>query len=671
MKPFNLWRWCAMAILSVSTLSFAQFPPYTGQYSMPYKMNLNQMQANLGFSGDPIRGIQQAAAALQYGTGSQLNFFFVGYTSFTGCADIAGTGVNLITSTTPEAPGDTDGGILLTERRAADLLHCPSGEWVISVPKSKAAWKVLATQSTDTYGTTPPSGHQSEIAGSVLNGFLRISGASGSNPSTCLSSVNVTDETLMRSRNAFCNAEIRQIAQQGTFRATITGVKSLSQTPGGWTNAGLFTPVLGGVGGFDGQLGYVAPTYDRGGVIYVEPPGVGSPGQVKFVDNTPPSGGTGLYATGIYTYRRPSFAYDPTRKTWWIFAHDPAYEDRIKMYTSPDRITWTDRGTLAVRDDRGYGTQIYPVSTRMNISVSYSPGIDRMVYAYVLYGSGAYGDGFPLIEDYARANAGTLNVGWVNPVNPAVPDTTQPQGGVENIRRPAFHATPPPMGHSTNHDTSVYASVPPTIVCGILNCPPPQGQMWTNYSAADCIGIFSDIDPETPEQRNLASFEFSKWNRVPGNSGDFAYDLANNLWLIFSQGARRDSVRPTLGNTPTGWVATTGVPVVGGASDFPASAASSAIPGAAQGVSTGVMAIAVTGVDGNVYVNTMQDNRGGTTAHICKGNPGPLLSFGPPNWSGWSGVAQSKTSPSLRWRQGAVPNYPWSLQSQWTLFVGN
>lgn len=504
------------------------------QIAKGYRVNVGSLQSNLSLGAeDPTRSIQSAFGALQWNGGSRIKMQYLGSTStMTSCANItAGTSL-VVANSGCSAAGCSS--------RTADLQICSGGEVVITVYKGTGTtWKTTAT-----------SNSYSEVAGAVLGALARYAGASASNPSTCLSSSSVTNDALIKARNTFCNAEISQMSTQtstgGAFYPAITGVYSSGITP---TNSsfsaysGIIVIGNSGLGGFDGQRGYVAPSYDRGGVVYAKAPSIGEP--VVFFDNSPVVGYNGEVSTPANSFRRPSFGYDPSRKIWWLFAHDPNYEDRVKYWSSTDRTSWTSQGTLKIRD---YTAGETPISTRMPVSVAYDKTNDRLIVAYVQYegntNRAAYNALYP--------EAGAVNVAVIDPANPTVVKPTSPS---YMLYGDVF----------TGSFTPIYSAGPPAVTCSQFNCNFGAGQIGLN---GDCVGMVSSVG--SGSTRDLLTFEMQR------DGSDDSY----------------------------GTMGTLNAPQVGGQSDFPPSAHVSGIT-----TYNGKFAFVVRGTDDNVYLNTVNSAR--------------------------------------------------------------
>lgn len=677
-------RWQSLAVL-LSLFSFSTLAA-TPLITMPYRLNVTSLQSNLtGLgSGDPTRSIQQAAAALQWGGGSSLRFKSLGSTSGTTCADAITAGATLIIA---------NSGAGAYSAPFALSTYCAAHIYLITIYNGGAShWASLALSPT-----------QTEVAGVVLGGFIRIAGGSANEVASCLSVLPPpSNADLIGSRNQFCNSEIKgmikgtdtddgitSVNDAGTYRATVSAVLSTSLNPtlsSTWSGVTIPHPVAG-LGGFDGMLGFKLSKgfqVGEGGVAYAVWDGGSSAPAVLFVAAGPDTGATSTEVlTGIQSWRRPTFAFDSSRNIWWLFAHDSAYEDRVNMYSSSNLSTWTSHGALqkTIYEPYNNGTlATVPISTRMPVGAAYSSFGDRLVISYVQYLGYIHDGGYDSnsadrtvepIDSYAEwPKAGTLN--WVF-VNPALPTGIQFQFGT-NMNNTYQRA---PDGGVDFTDAgfmafkySAYASTPPAVVCSTMSCSLDSGFTGSsNPFASDCLAMYTALEPVVPDSRDLGS-AFTSY---------YATDILSDGGLL--EGVEGVAARPGMAFTqcvPGGAFCVEGYPpqVPSGSSDWPLSASFNGH--ADSGYATGVMEFAsLNPFDSNIYLNSISNNRAvatGQTMCALSGSSDPdggeLLGNGAnsPSFSGWSSQGSTSTvvTPIIRWRDalGATPG-------EWVMYLGN
>lgn len=401
----RLWRLVAISLSLLLLCLPLDAVAGTGEAAPSYQhyaINVSAMQNALGIgSVDPSRAIQQSLTMLGWGASSSTQYINSGTTTATDC-----TNGNIITATTSCSPNGCS--------KIASYSTCNNGaNWRITLHNptdisSLYTWVNLNHYSV-AYNVAPDGGSYSangnylmntandskiEISQAVLRELIIARGAFSGDP-TCLS-YPATGKALNRllawSRNTLCEGEIEQL--NGSHVAE--KVWMIHSTDAGWTapSSGTWMPPeqiasSDSNGAINYGLGFAQHT--RGWVLAggVEHYREGFPRakisssnhDVKFHD----PGWTGEYnlPSAAVSVRRPAMVWDPTRETWYMFVSTKSTGDKVEIWSSPDRVTWTYKGRIMYWVQTGLSwTHREPLTTRWPVSVTYDTTSDQLIVLY-------------------------------------------------------------------------------------------------------------------------------------------------------------------------------------------------------------------------------------------------------------------------------------------------
>jgi hypothetical protein len=365
-----------------SSVGLASFPTHP-TVVVGYEINITSINTNLGISGTTNAkeewAIEQGAVSVT-GEGGSTNLYQWNGSTTTNTSCTIGTNIIAADSSSSSAP--------------ATVTTCNSGlNWLVMLHKGypDAGWEIGST-----------SNKYADLQGAVAWALLYLAEDrqyTGSS-STCLSKGVPSTTDLIQYRDAFCQAEIKNVHDDSTFQGDQVW---WLQSNGGWptpsstqwepgqasyTDAGR-TSFFVGLQGMDVARGWTDGGYDSGTYqradMQVNADAYWSqyPVENYWWDFNTDDGDMDYTSQTESLYRRPTIMYDSTRSYWILAATDS--NDVVQFWRSTDRVTWTQMGSNQVKmmTANTGSPQLTKAYTRKQISLFYDVNYDTYVMAYV------------------------------------------------------------------------------------------------------------------------------------------------------------------------------------------------------------------------------------------------------------------------------------------------
>lgn len=409
-----------LACLSLSAPAFANATS-TDARTADYYINQTSFDAIYGVSTANV--LLRAIRSTTTSGGSSQAFHNSGTTNDTGCGLLAPN--HVWASSVCPWWGCGDQGV---------WTPCPNGHWQITIYINGGTVRQPLALTTPTFFNGP------DLDNTVSHEFIHAAGVGHIDTEVpCnMNGGSAPDAGVWPSINqrTFCESEMSAMWHTRGVGKILRAARPDYTTPpptnpASWTELGTCTNF--GIGMGDIQRGQLPGGAARDGMVIATT--ISSFHQPLVFDyDTFNCSNNQVTTSGMH--RRPTLAYDPTRKRWWVFAHWSAMPNNVWVYVSSDFANWTPAGQLS---DAVFGA----ASTREAVAATYDPISDQIIVALndytvrdvsACYANGCTGD---LVVMRAAAGSSTP-VTWTGRtrLHPSDPTSTTP--GYRAVGPPAL-----------------------------------------------------------------------------------------------------------------------------------------------------------------------------------------------------------------------------------------
>ena len=470
-----------------------------------FYVNVSSFTSNLPGQGDPLPTIINGARAWSTYGGSSTNWIYSGNVTNMGCGSGSVLPHIWMSNTCPWFDPSCAGGVA----------------WYQGCAVSGFTIYLLELANPLNWRLTPTSTAHSDVQSTVTHEIGHAMGLGHIDPADgtacCMSSTNLSPNDA--ANRYFCREEL-DLAQAGSgcYSTTpqISTNTSFSQTT--WT-AGRSLSTEIGLGLGDLGRGIVAPSHVRDTYFRTQNTcGAYSVGTQALCDYR--AGGIDNTCSGQFTSVtsqtpriKPTIVYDTNLQQWWRFTvgDSGTTRDRIEVWSSPDRATWTSRGMLAARTrvpvaaafDSKNNIIVAVVNQYSRLSAEGFPSpscpaggcAEDLVLYKILPATGTFvapfrfaaSSGVPAYAAFGGAAVACTDAAWTR--NCVVMGTSK--AAARNLFSFSFG-----VDGTTNHAATTYSAVINTA--GTTNAPPsltqalPNPNLYNNHLVAVVVGSNGD-----------------------------------------------------------------------------------------------------------------------------------------------------------------------------------